>query len=71
MKLCASVQIRLIAAWAAAGFQPTKCHFCLQAVLMLSSTWCGVFSRGVLQITEHGVTGLVGSVAVGSVCVAF
>lgn len=50
--LCASVQIRLIAVWATAGFQPTKCHFGLQAVLMLSFTCCRVFSGGILQITE-------------------
>lgn len=63
VKLCTSVQIRLIAAWATVGFQPTKCHFCLQAVLMLSFSWCRVFSKGSLQITEHARCGWSGRVS--------
>lgn len=68
VKLCASVQIKLIAVWAAAGFQPTKCHFCLQAVLTLSFTWCSLL-QGCSVGQQPGVTA-VGSLAIGCVHVA-
>lgn len=60
--------------WGTAGFQLTKCHFCLQAALMLLFTWCSLLSvveTGMLVVTGRAKPWTFGSAHIVFISIFF